>query len=182
MRCGYGVPDPRRRRPLLVDLSVRSTPASSCSRRTLRAARCSARVLIGVCRRPGAARRTCRWREALTLSLRSRADGAAPLPPFVAVADPVRPQGRGSPMSSAQRPLCIGALAVLLQQTALLPVWEGLVAESATYSTLLAGTGVRRLARVSAAAATPAPDGDEPVLVERHGDRAHADAEPARAA
>ena len=54
----------------------------------------------------------------------------------------------------------------VLRMTAQLPVWDGLVAESAVYSLLLAGPEFARW-RAGAKVPRPAPDGDEPVLVSR---------------
>jgi hypothetical protein len=159
----FGVPDPQSPAALLVDLS---TPiASGLLPLTLRAARCSARVLIGVCPSPPPPA-NAPLAEALTLSFAPAAAGNVAV---VETPDPFGAAGRIAAICAA-RPLCTSALAVLLQQTGLLPVWEGLVAESATYSTLLAGP---EFAQWLAAQPPrkPAPDGDEPVLAERDGDQ-----------
>lgn len=162
----FAVPDPADPAALAVDLS-RPIPGELLTV-TLRAARCSARVLIGVATAPLPAANEA-LAEALTLSFARAGDAAARQAPFVAAADPAAAAQRIVDIC-AQRPLCTSALAVLLQQTGLLPVWEGLVAESATYSTLLAGPEF-----AGWLAAQPprkqAPDGDEPVIVERSGDR-----------
>ncbi len=161
----YGVPDPASPAALLVDLC--EPLARELLPATVRAARCSARVLIGIADGP-VPRGNLPLAEALTLSFAGERNPAAQLPAFVAAADPVD-AGRQIAELSAQRPLCTSALAVLLQQTALLPVWEGLVAESATYSTLLAGPEFAAWLAFSPPR-TPAPAGDEPVLVDRQGD------------
>ena len=158
----YGVPDPQDPAAVLVDLD--EPVARDRLGEALRAARCSARVLIGVATR--ATTSNVRIAEALTLSFAPAAAGHAA---FVETPDPAGAAKRIAEISAA-RPLCTSALAVLLQQTGLLPVWEGLVAESATYSTLLAGPEFAQWL----AAQPPrrqAPDGDEPVLVDRSGDR-----------
>ncbi len=162
----HGVPDPAAPAALLVDLGTAISGARLAP--AVRAARCSARVLIGVATGPvpGA---NVPLAQALTLSFATERDGAVRLPAFVGVADPLA-AGQQIAGVSSHRPLCTSALAVLLQQTALLPVWEGLVAESATYSTLLAGPEFAAWL-ASSPQRTPPPDGDEPVLVERHGDR-----------
>ncbi len=131
----YGVPDPAAPAALLVDLE--DPISAGLLAPTVRAARCSARVLIGVAAGP-VPRGNRALAEALTLSFATERDAAARLPAFVGAADPPAAAQQIAD-TSAQRPLCTSALAVLLQQTALLAVWEGLVAESATYSTLLAG-------------------------------------------
>jgi hypothetical protein len=151
---------------VLVDLA--EPIASALLAPTVRAARCSARVLIGIAGGP-VPRRNVPLAQALTLSFAYERDGAARLPAFVGAADPLV-SGQALVDLSAQRPLCTSALALLLQQTALLPVWEGLIAESATYSTLLAGPEFAAWL-ASSPARTPAPGGDEPVLVARQGDR-----------
>jgi Enoyl-CoA hydratase/isomerase len=162
----YGVPHPAAPAVLLVDLDEPISAGLLAS--TLRAARCSARVLVGVAsaRVP---RANLPLAQGLTLSFASEQDGAVRLPPFVGAADP-RASARRIVEGAAQHPVATSALAVLLQQTALLPVWEGLVAESATYSTLLAGPEFAAWL-ASSPARIPAPDDDEPVLVERRGDR-----------
>jgi hypothetical protein len=161
----YGVPDPAAPSAVLVDLEQPIAPDSLAA--TVRAARCSARVLIGIADGP-VPRGNLPLAEALTLSFAGERKPVARLPAFVGSADPLA-AARAIADLSAQRPLCTGALAVLLQQTALLPVWEGLVAESATYSTLLAGPEFAAWLAGSPPR-TPAPDGDEPVLVSRVGD------------
>ncbi len=157
----YGVPDPQAPAAVLVDLD--EPLGGDRLAEALRAARCSARVLIGVATRPTAS--NVRLAEALTLSFTASGEHVA----FVGSPDPAA-AAQGIARLCAERPLCTSALAVLLQQTGLLPVWEGLVAESATYSTLLAGP---EFAGWLAAAPprTAAPDGDEPVLISRDGDR-----------
>jgi hypothetical protein len=156
----YGVPDPGAPGALVVDLD--EPLLAGLLAETVRAARCSARVLVGVT--TGPALRDPALAEALTLSF-------APddrHPAFVASADPLASAWEIVRLS-ADRPLCTSALAVLLQQTGLLPVWEGLVAESATYSTLLAGPEFARWLADSPPR-KPAPQGDEPVLAGRDGD------------
>ena len=157
----YGVPDPQDPAALLVDLDE-PVPGDRLAE-ALRAARCSARVLIGVATRPAAS--NVRLAEALTLSFASAAGDAA----FIETPDPREGAERIAAICAA-RPLCTSALAVLLQQTGLLPVWEGLVAESATYSTLLAGPEFAQWLGAQPPR-TPAPGGDEPVLADRAGDR-----------
>ena len=159
----FGVPDPQDPAALVVDLSA-PVPAASLET-AVRAARCSARILIGVADALVPPTNTA-LAEALTLSFATTAAGNAAV---VETPDPLASAQRIVEIS-AQRPLCSGALAVLLQQTGLLPVWEGLVAESATYSALLAGP---EFAQWLAAQPPrrPAPGGDEPVLVARGGDR-----------
>jgi hypothetical protein len=161
----YGVPDPAAPAALLVDLG--SPLPKGLLAPTQRAARCSARVLVGVADGP-VPRENVLLAQALTLSFAGERDSAARLPAFIASFDPFAAAQQIADVS-AQRPLCTSALAVLLQQTALLPVWEGLVAESATYSTLLAGPEFAAWL-ASSPPRTPAPEGDEPVLVERRGD------------
>jgi Enoyl-CoA hydratase/isomerase len=161
----YGVPDPSAPAAVLVDLEDPISAGLLAS--TVRAARCSARVLIGVAERP-VPRANVPLAQALTLSFAGERDGAVRLPAFVGAANPMAAAQQIADVS-AQRPGCTSALAVLLQQTALLPVWEGLVAESATYSTLLAGPEFAAWLASSPPRA-PAPDGDEPLLVERLGD------------
>jgi hypothetical protein len=151
---------------MLVDLAERISAGLLAP--TVRAARCSARVLIGVAAGPVPSA-NLPLAQALTLSFAGERDSVVRLPAFVGATDPLA-AGQQIADVSAQRPLCTSALAVLLQQTALLPVWEGLVAESATYSTLLAGPEFAAWL-ASSPPRTPAPDGDEPVLVERQGDR-----------
>ena len=158
----YGVPDPQTPAALIVDLD--QPLAAEQLDETVRAARCSARVLVGVT--AGSAVRNPSLAQALTLSF-APDDGGHPA--FVASPEPLA-SARDIVRLSAERPLCTGALAVLLQQTGLLPVWEGLVAESATYSTLLAGPEFARWLEDSPPR-KPAPDGDEPVLVDRDGNR-----------
>jgi hypothetical protein len=159
----FGVPDPQEPAGLLVDLSAPISPALLAP--TLRAARCSARVLIGVAD-AAVAPANAALAEALTLSFASVSSGNP------ALIETPEPRGAAERIAEicATRPLCTSALAVLLQQTGVLPVWEGLVAESATYSTLLAGPEFAQWL----AAQPPrrqAPDGDEPVLASRDGDR-----------
>ena len=161
----YGIPDPATPAALLVDLGEPITGQLLAP--TVRAARCSARVLIGVAAGP-VPRGNLPLAEALTLSIAGERDGLVRLPTFVGAEDPVAAAAALVEVA-AQRPLCTSALAVLLQQTALLPVWEGLVAESATYSTLLAGPEFAAWLAASPPR-TPAPDDDEPVLVSREGD------------
>jgi hypothetical protein len=161
----YGVPDPAAPAALLVDLG--SPLPKGLLAPTQRAARCSARVLVGVADGP-VPRENVLLAQALTLSFAGERDSAARLPAFIASSDPFAAAQQIADVS-AQRPMCTSALAVLLQQTALLPVWEGLVAESATYSTLLAGPEFAAWL-ASSPPRTPAPEGDEPVLVERRGD------------
>jgi hypothetical protein len=148
---------------LLVDLC--EPLAHELVARTVRAVRCSARVVVGV----GAATVAPGNRpltEALTFSMVA---GPVQAPTAIACSDPLAAAQQVAQVVRAH-PLATSALAVLLQQTGLLPVWEGLVAESATYSTLLAGPEFA--AWLSAAPSRrPAPDGDEPVLVSRAGDR-----------
>lgn len=161
----YGVPDPTAPAALLVDLAEPLPPALLAP--AVRAARCSGRVLIGIA--VGAVPRgNVPLAQALTLSFAVEGERLAGQPAFVGTADPVA-AGQQIAQLSAKRPLCTSALAVLLQQTAMLPVWEGLVAESATYSTLLAGPEFAAWLAASPPR-TPAPDGDEPVLLAREGD------------
>ncbi len=163
----YAATDPSAPAPVVVDLSRPLASHDQLVARTLRAVRCSAHAVLGVsnARVPEV---NLPLAQALTVTLVPADERADPPPPFVAVADPQAAVSGISGVVSA-RPLASAALAVLLQQTALLPVWEGLVAESATYSTLLAGPEFAAWL----AAAPPrqqAPDGDEPVLVSRSGD------------
>ncbi len=162
----YGVPDPQAPAALLVDLAQPLPRALLVT--TLRAARCSARVLIGVAETalPTA---NAKLAEALTLTLVRDGDPVAGQAPFIAAADPAAEAERVAEIS-ATRPLCTSALAVLLQQTGLLPVWEGLVAESATYSTLLAGPEFAAWLAAQPPR-NPPPEHDEPVLAARDGDR-----------
>jgi hypothetical protein len=148
---------------LLVDLTA--PLAYELVDRTVRAVRCSARVVVGVATGPPAAANRA-LAEALTFSLVA---GRAGAPAEVSCADPLAAAVQVADLVQGH-PLATSALAVLLQQTGLLPVWEGLVAESSTYSTLLAGT---EFAAWLAAAPSrrPAPGGDEPVQVSREGDR-----------
>jgi hypothetical protein len=162
----YGVPDPTAPAALLVELG--EPISGGLLAPAVRAARCSARVLIGVAGGP-VPRVNLPLAEALTLSFAGEGDGVAGLPTFVGAADPLAAAQQIADIST-RRPLCTSALAVLLQQTALLPVWEGLVAESATYSTLLAGPEFAAWLAASPPR-TPAPDDDEPVLIDRRGDR-----------
>ena len=148
---------------LFVDLT--EPLAADLRGRTIRAVRCSARVVVGLAEGPVAAVNRA-LAEAFTFSL---VVGPADQPTLVAVADPVA-AAAGVAQIVRSRPIATSALAVLMQQTGMLPVWEGLVAESATYSTLLAGPEFAGW--LAAAPARPlAPDGDEPVLVTRAGDR-----------
>ncbi len=147
---------------VVVDLDAPLPAEPALAGRTLRAARTSARVLIGICR--GAPpRASLPLARELTFSFAVRAAD----PEFVAVPDPLG-AARAALDTARSRPLAAAALSVLLQQTGLLPVWEGLVAESATYSTLLAGPEFAGWLAGSARRA-PAPDGDEPVLAAREG-------------
>lgn len=163
----YAASDPSAPAPVVVDLSRPLASHDQLVARTLRAVRCSAHAVFGVSNVP-VPEANLRLAQALTLSVVAANGQPDPLPPFVAVADPEAAVA-GLADVVAGRPLASAALAVLLQQTALLPVWEGLVAESATYSTLLAGPEF-----AAWLASTPhreqAQDGDEPVLVSRHGD------------
>jgi hypothetical protein len=153
--------------PVLVDLTQPLATYDQLVSRTLRAARCCARVVIGVARSPVPAA-NLPLAEALTLSFAAGSDGPRGSLPFVAVPDPLQSAHELAEVVS-KRPLASAALAVLLQQTTLLPVWEGLGAESATYSTLLAGPEFA--AWLAAAPPRPAPpDDDEPVHVSRTGD------------
>ena len=164
----FAATDPAAPAPVVVDLSQPLATHDGLAGRTLRAVRCSAHAVFGVARDPvpGA---NLALAQALTCSFVA-ADPAAGelLAPFVAAADPVAEAAALSAIVQT-RPLASAALAVLLQQTALLPVWEGLVAESATYSTLLAGPEFAAWLR-NAPPRTQAPDGDEPVIVTRDGD------------
>ena len=78
-------------------------------------------------------------------------------------------------------PLAAASLAAVLQQTAILPVWEGLVAESTTYSTLLAGPEFGAWLEASPAAQATSRRSDEPVLVSRVDDILTSDPQPPRA-
>lgn len=161
----YAVPDPADPAVLLVDLT--EPISGELLAPTVRAARCSARVLIGVA--PGAVPRgNVALAQALTVSCVGERDGVARLPAFAGVADPLVAARQIVDVCSGH-PLSTSALAVLLQQTALLPVWEGLVAESATYSTLLAGPDFARWLAERPPRPLP-PEDDEPVLVDRHGE------------
>ncbi len=153
--------------PVLVDLSVPLAPAEQVVSRTLRAARCSAQVLIGVAHGAVPAPNRALARE-LTVSLISYEQAPSPEPSYVAVRDPLADAAELAEVVRA-RPLAAAALAVLLQQTALLPVWEGLVAESATYSALLAGPEFGAWLSQRPAIAPPSDD-DVAVLVTRCGD------------
>jgi hypothetical protein len=143
---------------LFVDVS---RPIGSAA--VIDAVRTSARVLVGV-GEPAPANR--HLASALLFTLVPASD---PHPATVVVADPLAAAAQVAEVVRGH-PIATSALVVLAQQVGLLPLWEGLVAESATYSTLLAGTefGAWR-------GATPrkplAPDDDEPVLVSR--DRDH---------
>ena len=161
-------PDPGAPAPVIVDLSRPLSGDDGLAARTLRAVRCSAHAIFGVANGPVPATNLA-LAQALTFSFVA-ADPELPElpPPFVAAADPLA--GAAAVMTIVRaRPLASAALAVLLQQTALLPVWEGLVAESATYSTLLAGPEFAAWLK-TAPPRTQAPDGDEPVIVTRDGD------------
>lgn len=156
------------RETVVVDLSV-PLEVPELVERTLRAAHASGRVIIGVTTGPLPAANHP-LAEALTLSF-TREPEAPGLPAFVTAADPVAAAHQIAQVVWNQ-PIASASLAALLQQTAILPVWEGLVAESTTYSTLLAGPEFARWLS-SAPAREQAPDGDEPVLVQRDGDRLH---------
>ena len=153
--------------PVLVDLSAPIASHDQLVSRTLRAARCSARVLIGVATGAVPAANTSLAQE-LTLSLVAHAVQPDPEPAFVAVRDPLAVAGELTEVVRT-RPIASASLAVLLQQTALLPVWEGLVAESATYSTLLAGPEFAGWLAARPAMAAPT-ETDDAVLVSRRGD------------
>lgn len=156
--------DPSEAGPVFVDLCA-PMPVGAQAALTLRAAATSARVTIGVSSAPLAAT-NLPFAEALTLSLVPDRDGGAP--PGIAVADPVAAAQQLAGVVTA-RPLASTALALLLQQTGMLPVWEALVAESTTYSTLLAGPEFG--AWLAAAPRIPLPPhDDEPVIVQRAGD------------
>jgi Enoyl-CoA hydratase/isomerase len=152
--------------PVLVDLSVPLASHDQLVSRTLRAARCSAQVLIGVASGtvPQANRLVA---QELTISLIAYDAVPSPEPAFVAVKDPLAAAQELAEVVRA-RPIATASLAVLLQQTALLPVWEGLVAESATYSTLLAGPEFASWLAARPSVTAP-PDTDEPVLASRRG-------------
>jgi hypothetical protein len=156
------------RETVLVDLSV-PLEVPELVERTLRAAHTSGRVLVGVTDGPLPAVNHV-LAEALTLSF-TRDPETPGLPAFITAAEPLAAAHAIAEVVWAQ-PLAAASLATLLQQTAILPVWEGLVAESTTYSTLLAGPEFARWLG-SAPARALAPDDDEPVLVSRDGDLLH---------
>ena len=158
-------PDPDDPAALLVDLDERLSPERVTG--TLAAVRCSARVVVGVASgRPVPANR--RLADALMFSLVPPGFEAAS-PALVAVPDPVAAMGRVAEIVRGH-PLATSALVVLAQQVGLLPLWEGLVAESATYSMLLAGPEFGTW-RETTPRKPLAPNDDEPVLVSRDGDR-----------
>ena len=143
---------------LFVDLSrPHSEP------HTLDAVRRSARVIVGVADgvHPGSEALA----EVLTFTLVPVDD---PHPASVEVADPLAAVARVAEIVCGH-PIATSALVALAQQVGLLPLWEGLIAESATYSTLLAGTEFGAW-RSATPRKTLAPDGDEPVLIYRTGD------------
>jgi hypothetical protein len=156
------------RETVLVDLSV-PLEVPELVQRTLRAAHTSGRVIVGVTNGPLPAANHP-LAEALTLSFTSEREQDG-LPAFVTAADPLAAAHEVAKVVWNQ-PMASASLAALLQQTAILPVWEGLVAESTTYSTLLAGPEFARWLR-SAPARALAPDDDEPVLTQREGDLLH---------
>ena len=156
------------RETVLVDLSV-PLEVPELVQRTLRAAHTSGRVIVGVTNGPLPAVNHA-LAEALTLSFTRDAETAG-MPAFVTATDPVAAAHEIAQVVWTQ-PMASASLAALLQQTMILPVWEGLVAESTTYSTLLAGPEFARWLH-SAAERTPPPDDDEPVLVSRDGDLLH---------
>jgi hypothetical protein len=153
--------------PVLVDLTEPLPSHDQLVSRTLRAARCCARVVLGVARSPVPAV-NIPLAQALTLSFAAGGDGPEGSAAFVTADDPMEAAHVLAELV-ATRPLASAALAMLLQQTALLPVWEGLGAESATYSTLLAGPEFAAWLAAAPPRAAP-PDDDEPVLVSRTGD------------
>jgi hypothetical protein len=147
---------------LFADLSEPLPAAVAES--TLDLVRRSARVIVGIGDRVHPASRALA--ETLMFTLVSTPDAH---PASVHVSDPA---GAAAHVAETVRghPIATSALVVLAQQVGLLPLWEGLVAESATYSTLLAGTEFAAW-RAATPRKAPAPDGDEPVLVSRDGDR-----------
>lgn len=99
------------------------------------------------------------WLEALTVTLAPNGPGRAWVDSDVSVID--------SAVASA--PVAACALATLLPVTDAVDVGRGLVAESLAYSMLLAGGEFARWRRVKPA--RPVADVEDPVLVERNGDR-----------
>ncbi len=162
----FAAVDPASPTLFLVDLSKPLASHDQLVSRTLRAARMGAYVVIGVAAAP-VPEANLVLADALTLSLTTQADGTAP-EAFVAVPDPLQAAQQIVDVVGSH-PHASAALATLLPQTAVLPVWEGLVAESATYSTLLAGPEFAAWLAASPQR-RPAPDDDEPILVERHQD------------
>jgi hypothetical protein len=156
------------RETVLVDLSVPLT-VPELVHRTLLAAHTSGRVIVGVTNGPLPAVNHA-LAEALTLSFTRDAETAG-LPAFVTAVDPLA-AARDVAQVVWTQPLAAASLAALLQQTAILPVWEGLVAESTTYSTLLAGPEFARWLSSLPERQLP-PDDDEPVIVRRDGDLLH---------
>jgi hypothetical protein len=156
------------RETVLVDLSV-PLAVPELVDRTLRAAHTSGRVIIGVTNGPLPAVNHA-LAEALTLSFTTAAENPG-LPAFVTATDPLAAAHEIAQVVWTQ-PIAAASLAALLQQTAILPVWEGLVAESTTYSTLLAGPEFARWLRSAPERQLP-PEDDEPVLVSRDGDLLH---------
>ncbi len=147
---------------VLVDLGVPARDEAD-ARRIARAAHVSGSVLIGVA--TGLVPQHNAWlANAMTLSVAPLDTG----PEFIGGPDPLAAAGEVA-AAVARRPLAAASLAVLLQQTGVLPVWEGLIAESATYSLLLAGPEFQAWLAGSPSRKPP-PEDDEPVLVERDGD------------
>ncbi len=156
------------RETVLVDLTDPLT-SPELAERTFRAAHTSGRVIVGVAAGPLPAANHP-LAEELTLSFSCEPETAA-LPAFVTAADPLAAAQRVAEVVW-EHPMAAASLAVLLQQTAVLPVWEGLVAESTTYSTLLAGPEFAAWLAAQPPRALPPVD-DEPVLVSREGDLLH---------
>jgi enoyl-CoA hydratase/carnithine racemase len=155
--------DPAKAATVFVDLCA-PLPAGEEGARVLRAAATTPHVTIGVSTAALSPASGPLARE-LTVSLVPQ--DCADMTPTVGATDPLAAAGELSAIVAA-RPIAATSLGLLLRQTSALPVWEGLAAESATYSTLLAGP---EFAGWLAAAPRrePPPGDDEPLIVRRRG-------------
>lgn len=147
---------------LLVDLDAGPAPGPAALRAAAEAAATLAAPVVGVTTDPEAADPALLAALSCTL-----APGSGTRPEIVYGADVAGGDLPDPGLLSAAASRCPQAAAVLdgvLRQTVLLPVWDGLVAESAAYSLLLAGPEFAGWL-ASARRPPPAPSDDEPVLV-----------------